>query len=195
MDSILWIQSVLGASIRRSPNRFYKGQGLLSQSSATRREQLWRLELSRAEREDTFERVWMSQWLSTSACIRCFLLLWGWGAGGGCSKGLQRSSQPSGPAVTTFLESTQARFDFWRPHCVSVSPVKNISQSWSFKWPCSLVTYQPEKKSQKDGDSLGLFSVSECHYIAFSDGLLHVKESFAIWIVVPLCYVQFVPQV
>lgn len=136
----------------------------------------------------------MSQWLSTSACIRCFLLLWGWGAGGG-RKGLQRSSQPSGPAVTTFLESTQARFDFWRPHCVSVSPVKNISQSWSFKWPCSLVTYQPEKKSQKDGDSLGLFSVSECHYFAFSDGLLHVKESFAIWIVVPLCYVQFVPQV
>lgn len=47
----------------------------------------------------------------------------GWGGGG---EGLQRPSQPSGPAVRTFLESTQAHFDSWQPHCVSVSPLNNI---------------------------------------------------------------------
>lgn len=41
-------------------------------------------------------------------------------------------------------------------------------------------------------------SVLKCHYsIAFSGRLLHVKLSgvLAIWILVPLYYVQFVPQV
>lgn len=79
-------------------------------------------------------------------------------------------------------------------------PPKNISQSFLHIQPCSLVTYQPERKAQKDDDSCGLWSVLECHYFIVFFCLPFACEttclqSFAIWIAVPLYYVQFVPQV
>lgn len=105
---------------------------------------------------------------------------WGMGLGG-----------PAHPL--TFLESTQVYFDFWQQHCVS----KSISQSWGHQEPRSLVTFQPEKKSPKDGDSWGLCLQGPPSWpspIAFACKTLCL-EPFAIWIRVPLCYVQFVPQV
>lgn len=74
MDSVLGIRRVLSSSIRRSPNYSHKGIGWLSQRNATGRKQLQRLELPQAEWKATLERVWMSQWLWTSAFIQRFLL-------------------------------------------------------------------------------------------------------------------------
>lgn len=62
-----------------------------------------------------------------------------------------QSVWPTGPAVVTSLASTQAHFDFWRPHCVSVPPAaKNTSHTLLHRWPCSLVIYQPRRENAKE---------------------------------------------
>lgn len=196
MESILGIQSVLCASIIRSPNHFYKGRELLPPSSATGREELQRLELP---------------WLNERPLRKGF----GWASGfrplpasaTSCSpregqEELRRPTWPTGPAFMTPLESTQAHFDFW--HCVSAPPPTTPDGH------ITIITAQvamlfgnlsARKESTKEWWliwTLTCFGMPllHCHFWSPSFACKTVcLESFAIWIVVPLYYVQFVPQV
>lgn len=160
MDSILGIWRVLCSSIRRSPNYSHKGRGWLSQWNVTGREQLQRLELPWAEWKATLERVWMSQWLWTSSSAFCYPRRVGGGA--------WRSSPPTRPAVMIFLDSTQAHFDFWQWHCVSVSPSK---EHITIMMAPIVSNFSPRKEIAKGWWLMG-YSVSGCPtFMAFSDCL------------------------
>ncbi|EGW08697.1 hypothetical protein I79_009533 [Cricetulus griseus] len=129
-------------------------------------------------------KVWMSQWSLSSACVcRSF-------------RGLRALLVP----ITMPLESTQACFNFWKPCYVSVFSPKEHTTIFTAQVAAVFHNLSAREESAEDWRLIWtLLCLGVPRFHCLSNCLSACNrvrlESFAIWSLVPLSYVQFVPQV
>lgn len=121
MKSVLGTQNVLCASITRSPNFiFIKGEDYFLNQVPPDKNNCRGWNCHRPNERPLWKGL--DESVASNLCPPLPL-----SATPGRDRRSFRSICSTGLAVTTLLESTQACFDFWQPHCVSVfSPKEDI---------------------------------------------------------------------